>query len=774
MISSPGVELVDAGGTARRRWCGGRRWRRCRPGRAAASRGSGRGPLQVVDGDALDDDPVDADRRDRDAARPARRRPAARASQRRDRRRARRRRRRSVPGRRRGRRGRGRGRSSSSARLGVGELGLELVLEPVLGLGVRGAGAPQLVGDEQQDQDAGGDQRAADGAEDPCERTAATVTGAIPAPGVASERTRRRRRRTGARVARRPVRYRSAVAMEPVVHLRAAVVAARPLPRPRRRRPRRRAAARSCSSRGPTGPARPPCCAPAPAWCRSSTGEAVVLGHDLRPRPPAGAPPRRPARPRHRLYDDLTVADNVRFWARAAGRDRPTPTPPWPASASTAGWPTCRVARLSAGQRRRTSLAALRRPPPRAVAARRAPRRPRPGRPRPGRRPHRATPPPAGATVLSPRHELDRASAARRPDGHHRPAASSDRPPVDARPRARSGGRPCSVTPASSRARTCGSSGASRVTTNQVAPFAVLVLVLFAFALDPDRGVLDRATAGLFWVAVLFCRRSSPSSGRSRVEAADGIRDALRLSGLDPAGIFLGKAGAVAVAAARPRGRCSASAWSSSTASTLDRASALLVVDLRRPRPAGWPPPVRLYGVLAAGLRVRETLLPLLLLPVLAPVLIGATRAFEAALGGVRGRGLAVGRAARRLRRRLRRLRARRLRPPAGGIVSTATRRPSPHRTTPGHGAPACSALTVLGRARHPGPARARGSARPTRSRATPSALMYVHVPVAIIAYRRLRRHRGRQRHVPLEEVARGWDLRRRRLGRDRRRVHGA
>ncbi len=39
-----------------------------------------------------------------------------------------------------------------------------------------------------------------------------------------------------------------------------------------------------------------------------------------------------------------------------------------------------------------------------------------------------------------------------------------------------------------------------------------------------------------------------------------------------------------------------------------------------------------LYGVLAAGLRVRETLLPLLLLPVVAPVLLGATRAFEAAL----------------------------------------------------------------------------------------------------------------------------------------------
>src|SRR5207253_5339897 len=39
------------------------------------------------------------------------------------------------------------------------------------------------------------------------------------------------------------------------------------------------------------------------------------------------------------------------------------------------------------------------------------------------------------------------------------------------------------------------------------------------------------------------------------------------------------------------------------------------------------------YGVLAAGLKVRETLLPLLTLPALAPVLLAATRASEVALG---------------------------------------------------------------------------------------------------------------------------------------------
>ena len=45
----------------------------------------------------------------------------------------------------------------------------------------------------------------------------------------------------------------------------------------------------------------------------------------------------------------------------------------------------------------------------------------------------------------------------------------------------------------------------SRVTTNQVLPFALLVLLLFGFALDADRPVLERATPGLFWLAVLFC-----------------------------------------------------------------------------------------------------------------------------------------------------------------------------------------------------------------------------------------------------------------------------
>jgi heme exporter protein B len=175
----------------------------------------------------------------------------------------------------------------------------------------------------------------------------------------------------------------------------------------------------------------------------------------------------------------------------------------------------------------------------------------------------------------------------------------------------------------------------SRVATNQIAPFAVLVLILFAFALDPDRGILARATAGLFWITVLFCALLAIQRGFS-IESADGNRDALRLTSLDPAGIFLGKAGAIALEllglevllligvvvlydAVLDNGG-------------LDSVGLLAITVVTAT--AGLAAAGTLYGVLAAGLRVRETLLPLLLLPVVAPVLIGATRAFEAALAG--------------------------------------------------------------------------------------------------------------------------------------------
>ncbi|HET7488382.1 MAG TPA: heme exporter protein CcmB [Acidimicrobiales bacterium] len=169
----------------------------------------------------------------------------------------------------------------------------------------------------------------------------------------------------------------------------------------------------------------------------------------------------------------------------------------------------------------------------------------------------------------------------------------------------------------------------SRVATNQVAPFAIVVLVLFGFALDPDRGVLARASAGLFWVAVLLSALLTVQRSFA-VESGDGAGDGLRLSGLDPAGIFLGKAAAVAAQLALLELVLAAGVVILFDAH-LGGAALLLATSLAAT--VGLAAAGTVYGVLAAGLKVRETLLPLLLLPVVAPVLLAATRAWEVGMG---------------------------------------------------------------------------------------------------------------------------------------------
>jgi heme exporter protein B len=171
----------------------------------------------------------------------------------------------------------------------------------------------------------------------------------------------------------------------------------------------------------------------------------------------------------------------------------------------------------------------------------------------------------------------------------------------------------------------------SRVTTNQVLPFAVLVLLLFGFALDADHPVLDRATPGLFWLAVLFSTLLAVQRSFA-VEATDGNRDALRLSGLSPAGVILGKVLGVAgqLLALEAVLLIGVAVLYGTRIEGLGLLVATCLVAT-----AGLAASGCLYGALVAGLRVRDTVLPLLLLPVLAPVLIAATRAFEDALGTV-------------------------------------------------------------------------------------------------------------------------------------------
>jgi heme exporter protein B len=170
----------------------------------------------------------------------------------------------------------------------------------------------------------------------------------------------------------------------------------------------------------------------------------------------------------------------------------------------------------------------------------------------------------------------------------------------------------------------------SHVGLQQVVPFAVVVIVLFAFALDPDRGVLTRAAAGLFWITVLFSALLAVQRSQA-VESADGVRDATRLSNLDPAGVFLGKALAVAVQLLVLEVVLGVGVVLLYDVHVTGIATLLATAVAAT---AGLAAAGSLYGALAAGLRVRETLLPLLLLPVVAPVLIAATRASESALTG--------------------------------------------------------------------------------------------------------------------------------------------
>lgn len=175
----------------------------------------------------------------------------------------------------------------------------------------------------------------------------------------------------------------------------------------------------------------------------------------------------------------------------------------------------------------------------------------------------------------------------------------------------------------------------SRVALNQIAPFAVLVLLLFAFALDSDRNVLRDATPGLFWVAVLLSTLLAVQRAFS-LEAADGVRDALRLSGLHPAGIFLGKVASVALQLVALELLLALGVLVLYDAPLT---SPLLLVATGLLATVGLAAVGCLYGVLAAGQRVAETILPLLLLPALAPLLLAATQAVAAASDGVASEG---------------------------------------------------------------------------------------------------------------------------------------
>ncbi len=174
----------------------------------------------------------------------------------------------------------------------------------------------------------------------------------------------------------------------------------------------------------------------------------------------------------------------------------------------------------------------------------------------------------------------------------------------------------------------------SRVVSNQVLPFSGLVMIMFAFALDND-DVLQRVAGGLVWLATLFSLFILVQRTFA-VETYDGALDSLRVAGVNPQGIFVGKSVALFVQLLALESVLFLSAIVLYRVN-VDGSGLVLLVTCVLCASAGLAFVGTLYGGLTAGARGRETLLPLLLLPVVAPVLICATRATESALrsGGV-------------------------------------------------------------------------------------------------------------------------------------------
>lgn len=181
----------------------------------------------------------------------------------------------------------------------------------------------------------------------------------------------------------------------------------------------------------------------------------------------------------------------------------------------------------------------------------------------------------------------------------------------------------------------------SQVGLRQILPFALSLIVVFAFALDTlvvrDPNIADARTSGvpvalvapgLLWVGVLLC--SVLTIQRSAgLESSDGARDALRLTGMDPASVFLGKSAAILVQIVVLQVVLGAAVVLFYDATLrnwplLLCSSALAGVALAATG--------SMYGALAGGTGVRDTLLPMLFLPAVLPVLLSAVRAWQSAL----------------------------------------------------------------------------------------------------------------------------------------------
>ncbi|HVR69955.1 MAG TPA: heme exporter protein CcmB [Vicinamibacteria bacterium] len=171
----------------------------------------------------------------------------------------------------------------------------------------------------------------------------------------------------------------------------------------------------------------------------------------------------------------------------------------------------------------------------------------------------------------------------------------------------------------------------SRANFAAVVAFSALVLVLFGFALGPDEAALTQAAAGVLWITVIFS--SVLAFQRAYLlELEDAALDALLLYPGDRRSIFLGKMlGSLAFvfaveAAVVPMAGV---LYGLPVLTTLGRLAPLLALGT-----VGIVALGTFYAGMASRVRAREVLLPLLLFPMLAPLVIAAVKGTQVALAG--------------------------------------------------------------------------------------------------------------------------------------------
>ncbi|MGH2443502.1 MAG: heme exporter protein CcmB [Chloroflexota bacterium] len=174
----------------------------------------------------------------------------------------------------------------------------------------------------------------------------------------------------------------------------------------------------------------------------------------------------------------------------------------------------------------------------------------------------------------------------------------------------------------------------SRVNINAMLFFAGTVLLVFSFALGPDRVRLQTAAGGILWLAFIFA--GLLAFGRVyQMEMENNAFEGLLMVAQHRGAIYIGKLiGAVVVMLVIE-------------AIVLPLMAVLYNIDLAGSIPllllvgllgtVGFAAIGALYGALTMSLRAREVLLPLLMLPVTVPVILGAVKATTLIFAGQYG-----------------------------------------------------------------------------------------------------------------------------------------